>query len=137
MFVDDPNNRRIVETELSDTVGRLVLAVAGGVLLAMVLLHALCLLLWRDHVHHACAGQVALDGGFPSRDILMARGPAMSYTYALAMWLFGESIFGIRVFSYVAALVIDRSDITDVALAKVIDRRLLLSFRHESGLFPH
>lgn len=66
---------------------------------AVVLLLPLVLYpLARDQGVFAYAGTVVLDGGLPYADAFDTKGPAMSYTYALAMGLLGRTVFGVRLF---------------------------------------
>ena len=81
-----------------------------GVRAVELLLVAVCLLpmiflpLTRDQATYAYAGQVILDGDLPYRDVLACKGPAIHYTYALAMWLFGQTEIGVRLFFYLVAV---------------------------------
>ena len=71
---------------------------------AVILLPMLFFPLARDQGLFAYAGQVILDGGVPYQDVFEIKGPAVHYTYALAMAIFGQTAFGIRAFFLLCAL---------------------------------
>jgi len=73
-------------------------------LVAACLLPMIFLPLTRDQATYAYAGQVILDGELPYRDVFACKGPAIHYTYAAAMWLFGQTEIGVRLFFYLVAL---------------------------------
>lgn len=65
---------------------------------ALLLLPLVLYPLARDQGVFAYAGAVILDGGLPYADVFDTKGPAMHYTYALAMALFGRSMLAVRAF---------------------------------------
>jgi len=46
----------------------------------------------------AYVGSVINEGGLPYRDAFEIKGPATYYLFALAQWVFGHNLWGIRVF---------------------------------------
>ena len=74
------------------------------VLSAACLVPLLFLPLARDQGIFAYAGQVIRDGGFPYRDVFEQKGPAVHYTYALALTVFGETEAGVRTLFFLVAL---------------------------------
>ena len=74
--------------------------------LAVVILFPMLLLpLARDQGIFAYVGQIILDGGTPYRDVFEIKGPGIHYVYALAMAVFGQSAWGIRLFFFGVALI--------------------------------
>lgn len=49
----------------------------------------------------AWVGATILDGGMPYRDAFDLKGPAAYYVFALAQWVFGHNLWGIRVLDLV------------------------------------
>jgi len=70
--------------------------IAGG----FVALWALASLSWPlglDQGIFAWVGDTILRGGVPYRDAWEIKGPATHYLYALAQWLFGRDVWGLRI----------------------------------------
>jgi hypothetical protein len=65
----------------------------------------LLLPLTRDSGLFAYAGKVILHGGLPYTDVAEQKGPALYYTYALAIKLFGPTQLGVRAFFAIVALI--------------------------------
>ena len=87
-------------------------------LLAAICLSPLLLLpLARDQGHFAYTGQVILDGGLPYRDVFDQKGPATHFTFALALALFGQTVWGVRCLFFLVALLTTR-------LAAAVGQRL-------------
>ena len=59
----------------------------------------------RDQGTFAWVGDVILRGGLPFRDAWEVKGPAIHYTYALAQWVFGRTLWGIRAFDLVFLMI--------------------------------
>lgn len=85
------------------------LALAAEWLLALAILTPLALMpLARDQGHFAYTGQVILDGGVPYRDVFDQKGPATHYTFALALAIFGQSTFAVRIFFLIVTMLATR-----------------------------
>ena len=95
----------------------LALRTAGWVLAAAALVPMIFLPLTRDQGHYAYGGQVILDGGQLYRDVFDGKGPGVYYAYAFALWLFGQTELGVRLFFYLLALLGSR-------LAAAVGRRV-------------
>ncbi len=65
---------------------------------ALVLVPVALYPLARDQALFAYAGQVILDGGLPYRDVFEQKGPATHYTFALILYLLGQSQWAVRLF---------------------------------------
>ncbi len=66
------------------------------VLSGICLLPSIFLPLARDQGAFGYVGQVILDGGYPYRDAFDIKGPAVHYTFALALAVLGDSDLGVR-----------------------------------------
>jgi 4-amino-4-deoxy-L-arabinose transferase-like glycosyltransferase len=58
----------------------------------------------RDEGHYAAIAQEILRGGIPYRDAVEIKPPGAFYIYALAIWIFGATTEGIRIFTSLYAL---------------------------------
>lgn len=59
----------------------------------------------RDEGEYAYFGQVILRGGLPYRDAYNMKPPGIYYAHALVLWLYGETIRGVRLAVATVALV--------------------------------
>jgi hypothetical protein len=85
--------------DLVVTVGQAARAVAG-LTWALVALWAVSSLWYPfgwDQGIMAWVGSRILDGGMPYRDAFDIKGPLAHYIFALAQWIFGHNLWGIRV----------------------------------------
>jgi hypothetical protein len=78
----------------------------------------------RDQGVYAWVGDVIVNGGVPYADAWEVKGPATHYTYAFAQWLFGRTLWAIRVI-----------DLGFLALALATAFRILR--RHTGSLAAH
>ena len=89
----------------------------------------------------AWVGDVIHEGGMPYRDAWDIKGPLPYYFYALAQWLFGKNLWGIRVLDLVflaaSTAVLGRlvSDLTDSVIARWAG--LIFVLWYGSGSFWH
>ena len=83
----------------------LLLIIALATLLRLAFLHEP---FERDEGQYAAIAREILRGGLPYRDAIEIKPPGTFYLYALALWLFGATVEGVRLFTalYAAMTVI-------------------------------